>query len=72
MDCLGTHANQEDLLNLIPLVSHPNWAVRADAITVLADRRVERALPSILRRLESEQDDFVRNAILMGLKRLEA
>jgi HEAT repeat protein len=72
VDCLGTHADQEDLLNLIPLVSHPNWAVRADAIAVLADRRVERALPSILRRLESEQDDFVRNVILIGLKRLEA
>lgn len=71
VSCLGAHADQEQLLELLPLVSHPNWAVRADAIQVLADRRVTRALPSILRRLEIEQDAFVRDAILHALKRLE-
>ena len=30
-----------------------------------------RAVPAILRRLETEQDDFVRDAILRALKRLE-
>jgi HEAT repeat protein len=70
--CLGSHADQEKLLELLPLVSHPNWAVRADVIAVLAERRVARALPSILRRLETEQDAFVRDAILLGLRRLEA
>jgi hypothetical protein len=33
---------------------------------------VTRALPTILRRLETEQDSFVRDSILQGLKRLEA
>jgi len=46
--------------------------VRAEVIHVLAERRVARALPSILRPLEFEQDAFVREAILRGLKRLEA
>ena len=72
VDCLGSHGDQEKLLELLPLVSHPNWAVRADVIAVLADRRVAKALPSILPRLETEQDAFVRDAILLGLKRLEA
>ena len=30
-----------------------------------------KAVPAILRRLETEQDDFVRDAILRALKRLE-
>ena len=70
--CIGAHGTSEDLLELLPHVSHESWAVRAEVIHVLAERRVDRALPSILRRLESEQDAFVREAILRGLKRLEA
>ena len=70
--CLAAHGTNENLLELLPLISHENWAVRADAIDVLAARRVARALPRILRRLECEQDSFVRDAMLQGLKRLEA
>ncbi len=69
--CLGLHGAKDDLLDLLPMVSHAHWAVRAEAIQVLAERRVTRALPCILRRLEIEQDAFVRDAILHGLKRLE-
>ncbi len=70
--CLGAHGEQENLLDLLPLVSHTNWAVRADAIDMLAGKHVTQALPSILRRLETEQDAFVRDSILHGLNRLEA
>ena len=37
----------------------------------LAERRVVRAAPAILRRLETERDEFVRDAILRALKVLE-
>ena len=56
---------------LLPLVSHSDWSVRAEAIQALSDRRVARAVPSILRRLETEQDEFVRDVILRALKQLE-
>jgi HEAT repeat protein len=52
-------------------VSHPDWAVRAAAVEALAERGAARALPAILRRLELEQDEFVREAILRALQRLE-
>ena len=44
---------------------------RDDAIQALADCRVAISVPPILRRLETEQDEFVRGVILRGLKRLE-
>ncbi len=72
VNCIGMHGETEHLLELLPLVSHENWAVRAEAIQTLALRLVPQALPPILRRLETEQDAFVRDAILHGLKRLEA
>jgi HEAT repeat protein len=70
--CIGRHGDAAVLEALVPLVSHPDWSVRAEAIQVLADRRVVRAVPPILRRLETEQDDFVRGVILRALKRLES
>jgi HEAT repeat protein len=45
--------------------------VRAEAIQSLAERGMARAVPPILRRLETEQDEFVRDAILRALRRLE-
>ena len=68
---VGSHGHSEALEALIPVVSHPDWSVRAEAISALAERRLARAAPAILRRLETEQDDFVRDAILRALKRLE-
>jgi HEAT repeat protein len=52
-------------------VAHPEWLVRAEAIEVLARRRAIRAVPAILRHLEAEDDEFVREVILRALKRLE-
>lgn len=69
--CLGLHAGAAQLEGLVPLVDHPDWSVRAEAIEVLAARRLTRAVPNILRRLECERDDFVRSAILQALERLE-
>ena len=69
--CAGGRSEEASLDQLLPLVSHPDWSVRAEAIQVLADRRVTKAVPTILRRLEGEQDGFVRDAILRALERLE-
>jgi HEAT repeat protein len=69
--CVGAHGDSDTVAELIPLVSHDSWSVRAEAIQTLADRRVGRAVPSILRRLETEQDAFVRDTILRALRQLE-
>ena len=69
--CIGKHGDAEGQKELLPLVSHPHWSVRAESIAMLAERGVVQAVPAILRRLETEQDGFVRDAILRALKRLE-
>jgi HEAT repeat protein len=69
--CVGSHGDFETLASVIPLCSHAVWSVRAEAIQVLADRRVTRAVPEILRRLDLERDDFVRRVTLQALERLE-
>jgi HEAT repeat protein len=70
--CLGRVAEGRDLEVVIPLLAHPSWAVRAEVIRVLAERGVQRAAPALLRRLEQERDDFVREAMLRALERLES
>lgn len=70
--CIAAHGDADDLAELFPLASHPHWTVRADAIQALADRGVCNAVPAVLRRLEREQDEFVRDTILRALARLEA
>jgi HEAT repeat protein len=69
--CIGLHSDLDGMEALLPLIGHPDWSVRAEAIQTLADRRLIRALPVILRRLDVEQDDFVREVTLSALKRLE-
>lgn len=69
--CLGANGDIEAIFALVPLCSHEDWSVRAEAIQVLADRRVRRAVPEILRRLDLERDDFVRRVTLQALERLE-
>jgi len=69
--CIGLHADSDGLEPLHALIGHPDWSVRAEAIQTLADRRSIRAVPAILRRLDLEQDDFVRETTLSALKRLE-
>jgi HEAT repeat protein len=69
--CIGLHGERGALEDLVPLVSHPDWSVRAEVIGVLAERAFVASVPAILRRLETEQDDFVRDVILRALRRLE-
>ena len=69
--CIGLHLDSDGLEVLLPLISHADWSVRAEAIQTVADRRLIHALPSILRCLEMEQDEFVRDVTLSALKRLE-
>ncbi|HVH18140.1 MAG TPA: HEAT repeat domain-containing protein [Myxococcota bacterium] len=69
--CLGRHADPVALEALIPLVGHADWSVRAEAVEVMAERSLRRAAPAILRRLEVEQDEFVRSVSLRALARLE-
>ncbi|NNL66329.1 MAG: HEAT repeat domain-containing protein, partial [Myxococcales bacterium] len=71
LDCIGKHGDADAVNGMLPLVSHPHWSVRAESIAMLSERGVLKAVPAILRRLETEQDDFVRDAILRALKRLE-
>jgi HEAT repeat protein len=69
--CLQRHGAEEDVQALLPLLGHPHWAVRADAIQAFSERRMRSALPPVLRRLELEQDEFVRDVLLRALARLE-
>ncbi len=69
--CVGRHAEAEALDQLLPCLGHAHWSVRAQAVDVLAERRYGTAVPAILRRLESETDEFVRDSILTALDRLE-
>jgi HEAT repeat protein len=69
--CLARQGAEEDLQALLPLLGHGHWAVRADVIGALAERRLRSALPAVLRRLEVEQDEFVRDVLLQALARLE-
>lgn len=69
--CLQRHGAEDDVQALLPLLGHPHWAVRADAIQAFGERRMRSALPPVLRRLELEQDEFVRDVLLRTLARLE-
>ena len=69
--CLQRHGSEEDVHALLPLLGHSHWAVRADVIQAFAERNVRAALPAVLRRLELEQDQFVRDVLLRALARLE-
>jgi HEAT repeat protein len=69
--CLGRVADPRELDALLPLLGHESWAVRAEAIRVLGERGVQKAIPALLRRLEEERDEFVRETMLRALERLE-
>jgi HEAT repeat protein len=70
--CLAAHGDADDLDTVVPLLGHADWSVRAEVTAALAERRHLRAVPAILRRLEIEQDEFVRAGILRALEQLEA
>ena len=69
--CIRRHGDEDDVAALIPLVSHRQWAVRAGAIEALAERRASAAMPTMLRCLDGETDEFVRGSLLRALERLE-
>jgi HEAT repeat protein len=68
---IGLHSDSDGLDALFPLIGHPDWSVRAEAIQTVADHRLVRGAPWILRRLDVEDDVFVRDVTLSALKRLE-
>ncbi len=70
--CISIHADDAALDSLLPFIAHPDWTVRAEAIQTVADRRMVRSVPAILRRLETEEDEFVREVTLQALQRLES
>lgn len=69
--CVGAHGEPPLLESLFELVAHEDWSVRAEAVQVLADRAFPKALPVLLRRLDKEEDPFVREAVLRAIRRLE-
>ena len=69
--CVARHGGDRELDRLLGLVGHPAWPVRCEAIRSFARRRFVRAAPLILRRLETERDAFVRDAILDTLAHLD-
>ncbi|MBJ21717.1 MAG: hypothetical protein CL933_20105 [Deltaproteobacteria bacterium] len=69
--CIGAHGNASALVEILPHVSHTDWSVRAEVVQVLSDRAVRKGLPDLLRRLEVEEDAFVRESILRAVERLE-
>ncbi len=68
---LGIHASRAELDSIIPLVAHPDWSVRAEVAGVLGSRGHRKSLPALMRRLEVEDDAFVREAMLRSIGRLE-
>jgi HEAT repeat protein len=71
VECIRAHGNAEALDHLLPFTAHADWSVRAEVVQTLGERRFARSVPAILRRLEIEQDSFVRDTILNALRRLE-
>ncbi|MEN8161448.1 MAG: HEAT repeat domain-containing protein, partial [Myxococcota bacterium] len=70
--CIGRHGQREELTRLLDCLAHPHWNVRAHTVQVMQERRQVRAIPAILRRLEAERDEFVRQAALAALHTLES
>jgi len=70
--CVGRHGSREDLGRLLEGLAHRHWNVRARTVQVMQERRHVHAIPAILRRLEEERDEFVREAALAALRTLES
>ena len=69
--CLGAHGLENDLIEIIPFAGHADWSVRAEVAEVLSARGMRKGLPALLRRLELEDDAFVRQVVLRAIGRLE-
>ena len=70
--CVGTHGSRTALNDLLPALAHPAWNVRARVAQAMEERRHVHAIPSLIRQLDEERDDFVRGAILAALGTLES
>jgi HEAT repeat protein len=70
--CVGAHGSRAALNDLLPSLGHPAWNVRARAAQVMEERRHVHAIPTLIRQLEEERDDFVRAAVLAALGTLES
>jgi HEAT repeat protein len=70
--CIGSCAELPRLDQLIPLVCHSHWTVRAEAVRVLGERGVARAVSALSDQLRTEADDFVREVIHSALEQLES
>jgi HEAT repeat protein len=70
--CIGKHGSRDELTRLLDCLGHAHWNVRARTVQVMQERRNVRAIPSILRRLDGERDEFVREASLAALHTLES
>jgi HEAT repeat protein len=70
--CVGAHGGAALAHQLLPLLSHAAWPVRARVARELAAVRSAPALPHLHARLAVEQDTFVREGLLAALAALEA
>jgi HEAT repeat protein len=70
--CVGQHGGRKELPELLPLLGHPHWSVRARVAQVMEERRHVHAMPALIRQLEEERDEFVRAAVLTALATLES
>ena len=70
--CVGAHGGRAALSQLLPSLEHAAWNVRARVAQVMEERRHVHAIPSLIRQLDAERDDFVRAAILAALATLES
>jgi HEAT repeat protein len=69
---VGAHGGSDLRAELIALLAHPAWPVRARAVRELAAQRAAAALPQLHALLAEERDEFVREALLAALASLES
>jgi HEAT repeat protein len=70
--CVGAHGGEALRGELIALLAHPAWPVRARVARELATARAALAVPHLHARLGEERDEFVREALLAALATLES
>ncbi|MFI5320442.1 MAG: HEAT repeat domain-containing protein, partial [Myxococcota bacterium] len=70
--CVGAHGGHALHLELVALLAHSAWPVRARAASELAAQRALAALPHLHARLAVERDEFVCEALLSALTSLES
>jgi HEAT repeat protein len=69
--CIGGCAELPRLEQLVPLIAHSHWTVRAEVARVLGEREAGHARAALAEQLRTEPDDFVREVIHVALEQLE-